>query len=127
LGATAKVAEAQALKRGEIFWADLDPRSGSERRGRRPVVIVAHDGFNLAARWRTVIVVPLSTSKAQEERGPTSVPLPSGAGGLARSSFALCHQVTTLDRAKLAERVGALPSSLLAAVDGGLRAAMDLD
>jgi mRNA interferase MazF len=126
VGDAEKVSAAQALKRGEIFWADVNPRSGSEQRGRRPVVIVSHDAFNLASAWRSLIVVPLSTSKAQEERGPTSVPLPSGSGGLARSSFALCHQVTTLDRAKLVERVGAVPTSVLATIDAGLRAAMDL-
>ena len=116
----------EALRRGEIFWAEVDPRSGSEQRGRRPVIIVSHDAFNLATGWRSVIVVPLSTSKAEEERGPTSVPLPAGSGGITRSSFALCHQVTTLDRAKLSKRVGIIPGSVLANVESGLRAAMNL-
>jgi len=39
----------------------------------------------------------------------------------------LCHQVTTLDRAKLTERVGTLPVDLLDHVDEALRAALDLD
>jgi mRNA-degrading endonuclease toxin of MazEF toxin-antitoxin module len=90
------------------------------------VIIVSHDAFNTAPGWRSIIVVPLSTSRAQEERGPTSVPLPTGAGGLARESFALCHQVTTLHRAKLSERLGTLPPRLLTAVDAGLRAALHL-
>ncbi|HEX7579895.1 MAG TPA: hypothetical protein VF580_07845 [Thermoanaerobaculia bacterium] len=37
----------------------------------------------------------------------------------------LRHQVTTLDRAKLLERVGALGPQALEAVERGLRAAMD--
>jgi mRNA interferase MazF len=126
VGGAEKVPAGQAVRRGEILWADVNPRSGSEQRGRRPVIIVSHDAFNLASGWRSVIVVPLSTSKAQEARGPTSVPLPSGAAGLARSSFALCHQVTTLDRSKLSERVGTVPASVLATIDAGLRAAMNL-
>jgi mRNA-degrading endonuclease toxin of MazEF toxin-antitoxin module len=28
------------MKRGEVYWADLVPRSGSEQTGRRPVVVV---------------------------------------------------------------------------------------
>lgn len=87
---------------------------------------MSHDGFNQAPSWNTVIVVPVSTSRAQEGRGPTAIPLPSGAGGLKRSSIALCHQVTTLDREKLARRLGALPPHLLRVVDGGLKAALDL-
>jgi mRNA-degrading endonuclease toxin of MazEF toxin-antitoxin module len=35
--------------------------------------------------------------------------------------------VTTLDRAKLADRLGALPSDLLGQVEDGLRAALDLE
>ncbi|MBI5368006.1 MAG: type II toxin-antitoxin system PemK/MazF family toxin [Planctomycetes bacterium] len=114
------------MRRGEAYWATLEPRSGSEQRGRRPVVVVSHDGFNVAIAWRSVIVVPLSTSIRQAARGPTAVPLPAGAGGLPGESIALCHQVTTLDRSKLVERIGALPAGLLAMIESGLKAAMDL-
>jgi len=44
-----------------------------------------------------------------------------GAGGLKRSSIALCHQVTTLDREKLANRLGALPPHLLKIVEAAKR------
>lgn len=77
--------------------------------------------------WRSVIVVPVSTSEAQARRGPTAVPLGEGAGGLRKSGVALCHQVTTLDRRKLTERLGALPPGLLAQVEEGLKLALDLD
>jgi mRNA interferase MazF len=106
--------------------ADLQPRSGSEQSGRRPVVIVSHDGFNQTPGWRSIIVVPASTSAAQASRGPTAVPLPKGSGGLSADSVALCHQVTTLDRAKLSRRLGLLSQELLEQVDNGLRAALSL-
>jgi mRNA interferase MazF len=115
------------MKRGEVWWAHLAPRSGSEQRGRRPVVIISHDAFNRAAGWRSVIVVPLSTSARQAARGPTAVALPRGTAGLRRESVALCHQVTTLDREKLHQQVGTLPSVAVAAVADGLKAAMALD
>jgi mRNA interferase MazF len=114
------------MKRGDVWWADLVPRSGSEQKGRRPVIVVSHDAFNSTANWRSIIVVPLSTSPRQAGRGPTAVPIPRGTGGLARESVALCHQVTTLDRGKLAEHVGSLPKALLIQVADGLKAAMDL-
>lgn len=115
------------MKRGEVYWADLVPRSGSEQTGRRPVIVISHDGFNQLPSWKSIIVVPVSTSGLQARRGPTVVTLPAGAGGLAKSSVAVCHQVTTLDRAKLAKRIGALPAAFLSEVEEGLRAAMDLD
>jgi mRNA interferase MazF len=114
------------VKRGEVYWADLRPRSGSEQTGRRPVIVFSHDAFNQAPGWRSIIVVPVSTSAAQAKRGLTAVLLSPGAGGLAQESVALCHQVTTLDRNKLTQRIGELAPSQLRQVEVGLKAALDL-
>ena len=114
------------MKRGEVYWADLAPRSGSEQHGRRPVVVISHDAFNQTPGWRSIIVVPLSTSVAQAGRGPSAVLLSKGAAGLSKESVALCHQVTTLDRAKLTQRIGELNSTELSQVEDGIKAAMDL-
>lgn len=57
------------MNRGEVYWADLVPRSGSGQRGRRPVVVISHDAFNQTPDWRSIIVVPLSTSVVQAGRG----------------------------------------------------------
>lgn len=115
------------MKRGEVYWADLVPRSGSEQTGRRPVILVSHDGFNQTPGWRSIIVVPISTSSSQGKRGPTVIELSRGTASLPKVSYAVCHQVTTLDRAKLAKRLGTLSSELLHDVEEGLRAAMDLE
>ncbi len=115
------------MNRGEIYWADLAPRSGSEQAGRRPVIVMSHDGFNQTPGWRSVIVVPMSTSKMQARRGPTAVQVPRLASGLPRDGVAVCHQVTTLDRAKLSRYVGSLTPSALSSVEEGLKAALDLN
>jgi mRNA interferase MazF len=114
------------MKRGDVFWADLAPRSGSEQKGRRPVIVVSNDGFNRVETWRSIIVVPLSTSTAQRRRGPTAVTIPKGAAGLREETVALCHQVTTLDRTKLTAHVGELPAAIRDRIDDGLRAALAL-
>ena len=114
------------MKRGDVYWAILDPRSGSEQRGRRPVMVVSHDSFNSVVTWRSVIVIPFSTSETQRRRGPTAIAIPAGAAGLTSDCVALCHQVTTLDRSKLAERVGKVDLDLLRLIEEGLKSAMDL-
>ena len=76
--------------------------------------------------WRSVIVIPVSSSPRQAARGPTVVPLPKGTAGLAQDSVAVCHQITTLDRSKLTQRMGELAANLLAAVEIGVKAAVDL-
>jgi mRNA-degrading endonuclease toxin of MazEF toxin-antitoxin module len=115
------------MKRGEVYWADLAPRSGSEQTGRRPVIVISHDGFNETPGWRSIIVVPISTSASQGRRAPTVVDISTAGSGLMKTSFAVCHQVTTLDRAKFTKRIGTLTAELLRDVEAGLKAAMDLD
>jgi mRNA interferase MazF len=110
-----------------VYWADLVPRSGSEQTGRRPVIVVSHDAFNQTPGWRSIIVIPISTATSQARRGPTVIPIPAGSGGLPRSSFAVCHQVTTLDRAKLTKQIGVLPEDVMREIEDGLKAAMDLE
>ena len=91
------------------------------------MIVVSHDGFNEVPTWRPVIVVPVSTSETQARRGPTAVLMASGVGGLRAPSVALCHQVTTLDRAKLTKRIGSLPLESLRTVEDGVKAAIDFD
>ena len=94
--------------RGDVFWLELVPRSRSEQRRRRPAIVVSHDVYNRAEGWRSLIVMPLSTSRGQASRGPTAVALGAGEGGSLEDSSALCHKVITLDRGKPAERLGRL-------------------
>jgi mRNA interferase MazF len=88
--------------------------------------VASSDSFNRVESWRSVIVVPLSSSRARRRRGPTAIPVPQGEGGLDRDSVALCHQVTTLDRGKLEVRLGRLPDRRLRLVGLGVMAALDL-
>ncbi|MCX6629287.1 MAG: type II toxin-antitoxin system PemK/MazF family toxin [Candidatus Solibacter sp.] len=112
----------------EMAGTDLDLESAGIEPGRtRPVIQIPDDGFNQTPGWRSIIVVPISTSATQGKRGPTVIPLPGGVAGLPKSSFAVWHQATTLDLAKLTRRIGVLPSEFMREVDGGLKAAMDLD
>jgi mRNA interferase MazF len=114
------------MRRGDVFWAELSPRSGSEQQGRRPVIVLSHDAFNEIPSWQSVVVIPCSTSGAQRRRGPTAVFLAAGTGGLPEDSIAVCHQITTLDRSKLTRRIGSLMEPALREVEDGLRAAVGL-
>ncbi len=114
------------MRRGEVWEAELRPRSGSEQSGRRPVLVLSNDGFNVVDAWHSVIVVPFSTSERQRTRALTAIPFKRGQGGLKKGSVALCHQITTLDRAKLVTRWGSLSREELREVEDGVRAALDL-
>ncbi len=49
-------------RRGDIVWMILDPRTGHEQSGRRPVIILSHE--ELAQHTHLVVVCPI-TSKVK--------------------------------------------------------------
>ena len=114
------------MRRGDVWWAMLQPRSGSEQSGRRPVVVLSHDSFNQTPNWKSVIVVPCSTSAQQARRTPTVVPLAKGVAGLPEDCVAVCHQITTLDRSKLQQQIGYLPDSELRAIEAAVLNAINV-
>lgn len=114
------------MKRGDVWWATLQPRSGSEQSGRRPVVVLSHDSFNQTPNWQSVIVVPCSTSAQQARRTPTVVPLLKGTAGLPQDCVAVCHQITTLDRSKLQQQIGHLSPADLQAIEAAILNAIDI-
>ena len=85
------------ILRGEIRWANLDPSRGNEQTGKRPVLILSHDVFNL--RSGTVIAVALTS---QEPRAGFPLKLESRASGLPKKSWIKISQIRTL----AAERIG---------------------
>jgi mRNA-degrading endonuclease toxin of MazEF toxin-antitoxin module len=54
------------------------------------------------------------------------MPLSKEDVGLPHDSFAICHQITTLDRSKLEARIGALPREAMERLEDGIGAACDL-
>lgn len=81
---------------GEIWTAYLDPVTGHEQGGRRPVLVVSQDPFN-SVPHELRFIVPVTF----RIRGvPAHIWLPAGEGGLAKDSVAMCDQLrsVSLDR-----------------------------
>src|SRR5438067_1768629 len=102
------------LQRGDVHWADMGPRKGSEQGGNRPVLIL-QDNATLAV-WRTVVVIPITSNVSLVGR-PGCVFIPVGAGGLRIDSVALCHQIRAVDKQAISDRLGTLPAPLITAVE----------
>lgn len=110
------------MVRGEIYFMELTPRSGSEQSGRRPCVLVSHDAFSANARWRSVTVVPLTTAQRWQRPSPTTVLFQEGECDLPRACAGLAHQVTTLDKSKIiGPVVGRLPERKMGELEAALR------
>lgn len=106
------------VRRGEVWWVDLDPTRGSEIRKTRPAVVLTADALNRARR--TVVVVPLSTGPAP--RPPIVVATASAGAG----SVAVCDQMRAVDKGRLTRRMGQLAVADLRAVEDGGRVVLGL-
>ena len=111
------------IRRGDVFWVDLNPVKGSEQAGRRPVVVIQNDIGNEAAP--TVIVAPLTT-KSFTKHYPINVNIPQGVASLKENSTVLLSQIRTIDKTRLGPKIGHLSSSYLKQVDQAISVSLGL-
>lgn len=107
--------------RGEIWWADLDPTTGREQGGRRPVLIVSTTYFN-SGPADLVFVVPLTRTN----RGiPIHVPIHPPEGGVMAPSFILCDALRSISKERLGDRpMGTVSTKTMQRVESILRLLM---
>jgi mRNA interferase MazF len=112
------------MLRGDVFQASLDPITGSEQGGNRPVLIVSRNALN--ANAPIVIVVPLTSCENKRRLYPTHVELRAGDGGIAKDSIVLCEQVRAVSKDRLKRKIGQVSPQALSLVDATLKIALDL-
>ncbi|HOE17415.1 MAG TPA: type II toxin-antitoxin system PemK/MazF family toxin [Syntrophorhabdaceae bacterium] len=89
-----------------IFMANLNPVTGSEQRGTRPVIVVSDEIFNSV--MPVVTVLPVTSLKEGRKVYPNEVLLNRGQAGVAQDSIILAHQVRTIAKERLSNKVGSL-------------------
>jgi mRNA interferase MazF len=110
------------MRRGDIYWVDLEPVQGSEANKTRPAVVVSNNASNRAVEQRgrgVVTVVPISSNTARIL--PFQTLLRAADCGLPSDSKAQAEQVRTVATERLHGRAGAVPAATLAQIDGALR------
>lgn len=111
------------LKRGDIFFAELNPVQGSEQGGVRPVLVVQNDvGNNYSP---TTIVLPI-TSRMCKAKLPTHVALSRRESGLSRDSVVLAEQIRTIDKVRLQQKVATLDEMTMARINSAMEISMGI-
>ena len=111
------------IKRGDIYYADLEPTQGSEQGGVRPVLVLQN---NMGNRHSPTSIVAAITSRTGKPRLPTHVPIGGILSGLYKDSVVLLEQLRTIDRSRLREYLGTLEPSEMQAVDTALEISVGL-
>jgi len=104
------------MKRGEIWWAELEPPAG-----RRPVLLLSRD--EAYSVRELVIVAPVTT---RVRHIPSEVPLNLG-DGLPKPCVVNLDTITTIARASLRDNLTTLSAEKLRAVAVALHFALDLE
>ena len=103
------------IKRGELYYATLDPVIGSEQGGKRPVLILQNDIGN---KHSPTVVVAAITSRLGKAKLPTHVNLSSEK--LSKDSIVLLEQIRTIDKQRLKEHMGRLDDGAMNKIDEAL-------
>jgi mRNA interferase MazF len=112
------------MRRGEIYFVDLDPIIGREQSGRRPVLVLSTDAINRAPL--VVTVVP-GTTATGVRRFRTSVLAPAAESGLPNDTYFLCFQIRALDHSRFpANPAGRLSTGLMQDVEDTIRFCLGL-
>ncbi len=111
-------------RRGDIFYANLNPVIGSEQGGLRPVLILQNDAGN---RTSPTTIVAAITSRTAKRRLPTHVELPAARYNLDRDSVVLLEQIRTIDKRRLKNRIGRLDGEGLTRLAQALSASLGLE
>src|SRR5579859_6826644 len=101
------------MKRGEIWLVSLDPTSGHEQKGRRPVLIVSPEAFNRVTKLP--VVVPITSGGNFARMAGFAVPL-TGAG-MKTTGIVRCDQPRVLDlAARGGKKLESVPDTIMAEV-----------
>jgi mRNA interferase MazF len=106
------------LKRGDIYWVNLEPSVGSEIKKKRPCVIIGATIINQARR--TIVVIPLSTA------GNPRPPLTVEVNCLEKKAVAVCDQIRAVDKSRVLNKIGELKQEELFRLENGLRQVLAL-
>ena len=106
------------MKRGEVWWVELDPAIGTEIRKTRPAVIVSNDAAN--RNLARVVVVPMTTNTGKQYPGEALVTIDG------QVSKAMADQIMASDKVRLKGQLGSVSKSDMQAIEDAIRVHLGL-
>ena len=113
------------IKRGQIYFVNLNPVQGREQAGTRPVLVLSIDTINQLPLVFTVVV---GTKGANIRRYfPTNVRISPEESGLPIETVFLCFQIRSLDKNRFPpEPAGEISDGKMLEVEAAVRYCLGL-
>ncbi|MCB9150133.1 MAG: type II toxin-antitoxin system PemK/MazF family toxin [Caldilineaceae bacterium] len=113
------------MKRGEIWWINLDPTVGAEIRKTRPAIIVNDDEIGLLPLR---VIVPITDWKERYKVAAWMVKLePRPESGLSKISAADAFQVRSVSQERFVSKLGQLDIDTMTKVNAALTIVLSLE
>ncbi|MCX5830443.1 MAG: type II toxin-antitoxin system PemK/MazF family toxin [Deltaproteobacteria bacterium] len=112
----------ESLKQGNVFWVNFDPSVGAEVKKVRPAVVVSNDINN--EHSPIVSIAPITSNVTRVYS--FEVEIPAGTANLTSRSKIMVNQTRTVDKVRLVEFIGTLPTALLSQVKAALKLHYDI-
>ena len=122
--ATVYVTKNFGFRRGEIYFADLDPHYGSEQGGKRPVIVIQNNTSNKFAP--TVIVAAVTSKVTKKPNQPTHVLIDRNPA-FSRPSMVLLEQIFTIDKERIQRLLGQTTPDEMYQINEALMNSLDLN
>jgi len=111
-------------RRGDIYFADLDPVVGSEQGGKRPVIVIQNDTGNRYAP--TLIVATVTTKIRKKENMPTHLLIKENPA-FREASVVQLEQLRTIDKSRIDDYLGKVTSSEMVAIEKALSISLAME
>lgn len=111
----------RTIKRGEIYFADLNPVRGSEQGGIRPVLVIQNNTGNHFSP--TVIIAPI-TSSLDKSKLPTHVSIATS--DLSQCSIVLLEQIRTIDKSRISDYITRLDDNTMTRISRAAAISVDI-
>ena len=113
------------IKRGEIYFVNLNPVQGREQAGKRPVLVLSIDAINQLPLVVTVIVGTKGENIRRDY--PTNVRVSTAESGLPMETGFLCFQIRSLDLTRFTnEPAGQLTREKMTEIEATVRYCLGL-
>lgn len=114
-----------SIRRGDIYFVDLNPVQGREQSGQRPVLVISSDAINRLPLVVTVVVGTKGDNVRQDY--PTNVRIPASESGLLMETVFLCFQLRSLDASRFPKTPAeALPNTQMERIEDAVRYCLGL-
>lgn len=111
------------IRRGEIYWVNLDPTIGAEIQKTRPALVVSNDQNNEAAETVTVLPITQKTHRVY----PFELALAKTQSGLKEDSKIKANQIRTVDKKRLGKLIGSISAQTMANVEQAILLHLDIE